>query len=209
MKRKFSELCIDSEDEDILKHKHKRCKIDATSLVNKIFQDEFDVSFDLKSILDEYLNFELENEEFCIYCQKFYLERDCIECDCCEKIICEKCEHKYWNKALDFRDNSVFSCCLTCSKGMRYCNICRTYYIPPRNRCDNICCKICKKYHCNLCMPFRFAKVHINEHNVHVGGGKYKLYNKVKCSQSRFYCRPCFFQNISKYPNNCFIVIKD
>ena len=208
MKRKFSELETDSDDENIIKHQHKRRRLNRTTLVNNIFQNKFNVSFDLKSILDEYLDIKLEHQDFCIYCQKFHLQDDCIVCDCCDKVVCEECEEQHWFKVLDFRDNTSFTCCPGCVKSFRKCNVCRTRYATIRDRCDNIRCKTCKKYFCILCMPFRFCKVNINTENVHVGGGKYREYNNAICS-NRIYCKHCIFKNMSRYPNDCFTIIKD
>ena len=90
MKHKFSKLNIENYDQEIMLKASKRRRLNGTETMNKFFQKKFNVSFNLKSIIDEYLCINPLDEFFCLYCEKSYLEKDTQECNICDKIICEK-----------------------------------------------------------------------------------------------------------------------
>ena len=203
MKRKHFEL--DSDDEEIIVKSYKRQRLNNSRVMDNIFK-EIQIPFDVKCIIDDYLNIDISKEVFCMYCQKLHLDADCIECDCCDKIICEGCESKHWNKVVDFKENTIFTCCTKCQKSFKKCKICKSHYTTYRDHCDNIKCKLCKEYTCILCMPTRIEKLKIKEHNVHVGGGHYRKYNNTTRTE-KIYCKDCFFNNINSFIDKFFSVV--
>lgn len=180
MKRVYSELLnIDSEDAKIMEKTYKRRRLNTIKETNNLFQETYDVSLDLKPILSDFLNIDIGNEVYCIYCNKVNLYDDCINCKKCNKVICEECEKMYWNKLIDFRKDELLDCCPTCIKKYKCCNICKNFYKTYSETLDNKKCKKCKKYTCKICMNKRFQKVEIVEHDTHVGGGCYRKFSHV------------------------------
>lgn len=206
MKRLFSEINIDSEDEMIIEQCNKRRRLNTITKTNNLFQNKFQVSFDLKPILSEYLDIDIQKEVYCIYCNRLYLPIDCITCKKCDKKVCNNCEMSWWHKVIDFRNDSIIDCCPTCIKDYKYCNICKNHYKTNNHTYDNKKCKKCKKYICKICMPNRIEKININEHDVHVGGGAYNKYNHAY-SSNKMYCTTCFMENLSGLKNLYFRIV--
>lgn len=204
MKKRFSEIELDNEDDNLIQTILKKQSLNTTKLMNEIFQKKFNVSFDLKKILDEYLNSPEQN--FCIYCQKFYLNNDIIECNCCDKFCCFNCNKKYWNKVIDMNKNIKFVSCNKCIKTYKNCNQCKKFFGIDSNHCSNFACHNCKEINCKNCMPFRFEKMKLSSENVHTGGGKYKEYTKV-IFPVQIYCQYCIIKNLDKLDNKYFQII--
>lgn len=214
MKHKFSKLNIENYDQEIMLKASKRRRLNGTETMNKFFQKKFNVSFNLKSIIDEYLCINPLDEFFCLYCEKSYLEKDTQECNICDKIICEKCNNEWWSTVIDYReeykDDMIMSCCQDCinkyQHRIRDCDICKTKYIPIKKNISDIECKVCKKYICIICMPRKFNQIKTQEQNVHIGRGKYKKFKDSYCTD-KIYCTNCFFENYKNYKNKKFVIL--
>jgi len=208
MKRLFSEINIDKEDERIMNQRNKRRRLNSIQETNDIFQDTFNVSFDLRPMLSDFLDINIKDEMYCIYCNEVNLYDDSTECSKCNKLVCHDCEKKWWNKLIDYRTDMIIDCCPTCIKKYKCCDICKNHYKTYSETLDNKKCKECKKYICRVCMPKRFKKVEIIQHNVHVGGGSYQTFNHVSSSSGKMYCVNCFLVNYEKYEDDQFKIIK-
>ena len=100
MKRYLEE--IDSDDEEIIEREYKKRRLNTNLNFNKMFQEKYNISFDIGKIIGEYLDIPITEEIFCIYCLKLYLKADCQDCNFCDKQICEKCVSDHWGKVKNY-----------------------------------------------------------------------------------------------------------